>query len=103
MTDQPEAPYGSSDAGRVLAEAIQAVFAVEGITTGARNGRTIRLQGRLLTDSGSAYAHIASRFEALGYTPIIRENGGTATVTAMPGVFAASTTRDRGAVILFGL
>ena len=103
MTDQPEAPYGSSDAGRVLAEAIQAVFAVEGITTGARNGRTIRLQGRLLTDSGSAYAHIASRFEALGYTPIIRENGGTATVTAMPGVFAASTTRDRGAVILFAV
>lgn len=102
-TQAAPAMPGPSDAGHALAEAINSVFAVESITTSRASERTVQLEGRLLTDSERAYAHIAERFRALGYTPLLRQRDERIVVIALPGLFARRAKRDYAAIALFGL
>nr|MBC7244797.1 site-2 protease family protein [Chloroflexota bacterium] len=90
------------DIAQQLAMEIHSVFAVEALTT-ELDGRTIRLQGQLLTDSETAYAHIAERFKIYGYTPLLRKQKDRFVVSAVPIVFSAKPTWDYGAIVLFGL
>jgi len=100
-----KASVGSAhtDVARQLSEAISDVFAVEQITTGLGDGRAIRLQGQLLSDSGQAYSHIAVRFNGFGYTPLLHQKAGHVLVTAIPVIFAAKPSRDYRAILLFAL
>ncbi len=86
-----------------LASAIQDVFALESATTGLGDGRVVRLQGRLLGDSETAYARIAERFRDHGYTPLVRREADHVVVMALPGSFAAKSALDLRAIVLFGL
>jgi hypothetical protein len=103
LTETESGVLASTDLARQLAEAIEAVFAVESIATDPGKGHSIRLQGQLRTDSGRAYSHIAARFKAFGYTPLLRQQGEQFTVTAVPGVFPHKSARERGAAVLFVL
>jgi membrane-associated protease RseP (regulator of RpoE activity) len=92
-----------NESAHALAEAISSVFAVESITTSRASERAIQLEGQLLTDSERAYAHIAERFKALGYTPLLRRQNERIVVIALPGLFARRTKRDYAAIALFAL
>jgi membrane-associated protease RseP (regulator of RpoE activity) len=91
------------DVAQQLSNEIRGVFAVERIIQGLGDGRGIRLEGQLLTDSASAYDYIADRFQPLGYTPILREQQDRFAVTALPTKSEAKPTRDRVALLFFGL
>jgi Zn-dependent protease len=86
-----------------MAEAINPVFAVESISTDPGKGHRIRLQGQLRTDSGHAYAHIADRFKAFGYTALLRQQDAQHVVMAVPGIYPLKPGRERGAAVLFAL
>ena len=103
MTDNSTLYSPSTDIARQLAEAIQPVFAVASVTTGVADGRTIELQGQLLTDSERAYDYISGRLREYGYTALLRQRDGRAVVIALPVVLTAKPTRDTGAVVLFVL
>lgn len=98
-----QAVQALTDSGHALAEAINSVFAVDSITTGRSSERTIQLNGRLLIDSEKAYAHIAERFRAMSYTPLLRQRGEQTIVIALPGLFVKGAKRDYAAIALFGL
>jgi membrane-associated protease RseP (regulator of RpoE activity) len=98
-----QAMQAPNESAHALAEAISSVFAVESITTSRASERAIQLEGQLLTDSERAYAHIAERFKALGYTPLLRRQNERIVVIALPGLFARRTKRDYAAIALFAL
>ena len=77
MLDVPPAPDNADTDTRLwLQDVLRGVFAVEDITTGAVGGRSTRVRGRFLIDSGEAYAQLAPRFRAQGRTLLVRSEGG---------------------------
>lgn len=93
---------GVTELAQQLATEISPVFVVEAITTGL-DRQTITLQGRLLTDSETAYTHMEARFKAYGYTPVLRKRHDQVVVSALPIVFTAKPTQEYGAILLFAL
>jgi len=65
---------------------LEGVFSIEDITVGAAGGRSIRLRGRFSEDTSSAYARLAPKFRARGYTLLFRREAGRGVILAMPGV-----------------
>jgi membrane-associated protease RseP (regulator of RpoE activity) len=62
----------------------------------------IKATGRLLHEPQAAYAHIAPRLHALGYTPLLQDEAADlAAVVAMPGVVMPSRSRLWLALLLF--
>jgi membrane-associated protease RseP (regulator of RpoE activity) len=94
---------GPMEIARQLAGAIEPVFATESMATLPGHAATLRLDGRLLTASQRAFGHISAQFGSLGYTALMRPRAGGVSIYAMPGVFAHKGTRDRAAILLFGL
>jgi len=103
LSDDQQAPNATVDVAEQLSSEIRGVFAVEKIIQGLGDGRAIRWEGQLLTDSASAYDYIADRFGQLGYTPKLRAEQGRVAITALPTMFEAKPTRDRMALLFFGL
>jgi membrane-associated protease RseP (regulator of RpoE activity) len=95
--------FATTDTAQQLATAISRVFALEQFTTGPGDGRVIRLQGQLLTDSQQAYAFMAEQLEEYGYTPLLRPGSGHVTVVAVPRLLNNAPKQDRGAFLLFVL
>ena len=103
MSSELLAANTTADVAQQMTDQIRGVFAVEHITRGLDDGRAIRLQGQLLTDSATAYDYIADRFERLGYTPRLRERQGRLAITALPIIFDTKPSRDPVALLFFGL
>lgn len=93
-----------------LKEAVADVLAVQDVTTGvARENmeamphkrETLRLRGRLLASSEAAYKAIASRFEALEYTALLRRENGQDVIYALPGVVRDTPSKNWVNGVLF--
>jgi membrane-associated protease RseP (regulator of RpoE activity) len=69
-------------------------------------GQGVRLRGRLLLPSHKAYDRLALRFGLLGWTPLLRQEDGSAAshvVLALPGQLRRANQRLGMAALLFGL
>ncbi len=72
-----------------LREAVQGLFAVSDIRSSAR-GDSVLFVGQLLSDAESVYGSLRERFRGLGYTPLLRREGGSDIVVAQRGVFPSA-------------
>lgn len=82
MVDVPIADWAI---GEQLASLVRDVFEVEDITVTREPARGIRLRGHLLTSSDYAYDVMWRRFRDMGYTPLLRQDGASHVVMAVPG------------------
>jgi membrane-associated protease RseP (regulator of RpoE activity) len=112
VTESSATYNASTDMARQLAATIAPVFATDNVTTGLGDGRMVRLQGHLLTDSQAAYDYIAAHLKDYGYTALLRQapsspagqgSEGRVVVVALPGLVAARPSREPGAIVLFVL
>jgi len=69
---------------RLRAE-VQGLFAVSDIRSSAR-GDSVLFVGQLQSDAESVYGALRERFRRLGYTPLLRREGGTDIVVAQRGL-----------------
>ncbi len=97
-----ETSYGV-DGTFPLRQAVEDVFEVYDVTVGRDADRTLRLRGRLLTDSARAFDLVTARFGALGYTALFRRDPGGAVILAVPGHITPSRSRLWLALLMFGL
>lgn len=81
-----------SPASRLRAE-LYDVIAVDEVRSESGPKPAYTFTGRLLRDAESALATLVKRFGALGYTPLIRREGGQDVVVAIEGVFGPSRSR----------
>lgn len=63
----------------------------------------IKLSGRLRLDAATAYAWVAPRFRAHGYTALFQEEDDHVAIVAVPGLLLAQRSRLWLALLLFGL
>lgn len=103
MSNDEQAAGMAIGVAQQLSTEISDVFKVGQVTEGLGEGRAIRLEGQLLTDSASAYGYISDRFRRLGYTAILREHRGRFVVTALPTVRQSKPARDHLAILFFGI
>ena len=95
-----------------LREAVADVFEVQDIDYrtslgGSRRSalkiRVLRLRGRLKLAAGEAYGIIASRFETLEHTALLRREDGWDVIYAMPGVLRPTPSRRWVNGVLFAV
>lgn len=77
------------------------VMSVDSVTTLREPPDAIAFRGQLHVDSDKAFELIEPRFEAAGYTPLLRHTDGHDIVTAMPGRVIVSKSDPRINLILF--
>ena len=77
------------------------VMSVDSVMTLREPPDAIAFRGRLHVDSDKAFELIEPRFEAAGYTPLLRHTDGHDIVTAMPGRVIVSKSDPRINLILF--
>lgn len=77
------------------------VFEVYDVTTSPQRGDVVRLRGRLLMESDKAYAALAPRLRALGYTTLFRQEKDAQIILAVPGTIPAERPRIWLAGVLF--
>jgi len=65
--------------------------------------RALRLLGQLTSEAQTAYDQVAPRFRALGFTPLLREEGSREALLAVPGTSTASPSNLRLALLFFVL
>jgi membrane-associated protease RseP (regulator of RpoE activity) len=58
-----------------------------------RGAQVLRFRGHMIAAPEEGYPLLRQRFAALGYTPILRQEGEYQVVTALPIVFASSTPK----------
>ena len=73
------------DATDALRSAAGQVMRMEDTTLGDGGRFAVRFRGRLVMDSVEAYAIVAEKFRALGYTTLFRKEGEIDAVIALPG------------------
>ncbi|MCU0494646.1 MAG: site-2 protease family protein, partial [Chloroflexaceae bacterium] len=66
-------------------------------------GVALRWRGRLKQDADAAYAYLAPRFRALGYTALLQQDDNAVVVVAAPGIVMANGSRLWVALLLFAL
>lgn len=80
------------------------VMEISDITTQALGDQEVlRLRGRLRLAPQAAYAYLAPRFRALGYTPLLQQEGDGVALIATPGRVVVSRSRLWVALLLLGL
>jgi membrane-associated protease RseP (regulator of RpoE activity) len=82
-------------------DAVADVFEVYDVTTLPQRGDAVRLRGRLLIDSDKAYAVLAPRLRAWGYTTLFRQEKDAQVILAVPGTIPAARPRLWLAALLF--
>ncbi|MCC7354054.1 MAG: site-2 protease family protein [Anaerolineae bacterium] len=82
-------------------DAVADVFEVYDVTALPDRSGTVRLRGRLLIDSDKAYATLAPRLRAQGYTILFRQEKEDQVILIVPGVVPQTSPRIGPAVILF--
>ncbi len=94
-------PWGS-DVTLLLQEAVAGLFLVEAVELDARQHGTVHLRGRFLVESDRAYPEVLGRFQALGYTPLFRDDGPRGQrITAGPGKLPAGRANWKLPLVLF--
>lgn len=68
-----------------LRQAVGDLFRIADVRTSAR-GEAVMFTGQLVRDPESAYGALRERFRQLGYTPLLRHEGGSDIVVAQRGV-----------------
>lgn len=63
----------------------------------------LRIRGHLRLEPQAAYAHLSPRFQALGYTPLLRQEHDSVALLAIPGRLVASQSRLWLSLLLFAL
>jgi membrane-associated protease RseP (regulator of RpoE activity) len=110
------------DTAAALRAAASDVMAIDDVTEGVASpyvvflgsppprpderGQGLRLRGRLLLPSDVAYSRLATRFTALGFTPLLRQEDGATPVQvilALPGQLRRASQRLGVASLLFAL
>ena len=111
-TEYTQEIAGQDTIATQLREAVADVFEVQDVTYGARFGRLmfpsrrnqiLRLRGRLLLASEEVYQRVAPRFETLEHTALLRREGDSDVIYALPGVVRSTESKRWVNVVLFGL
>jgi membrane-associated protease RseP (regulator of RpoE activity) len=97
-----DSPPLMPDRAAALAHAIADLFAVRDITTEWRIPEQIRFRGTFLCDLATQFDELRRRFEAFGYTPLIRTDpDGEVILVALPHIFEKQPTRWLLNLLLF--
>ncbi|NTW97559.1 MAG: site-2 protease family protein, partial [Oscillochloris sp.] len=84
----------------VAAEVIQ----IEDVQLGRRGAMVApRFIGQLRTEAQAAYDTVAPRFQAMGYTALLQQEGQGVAIEALPGLFNPAPSRLWLALLLFAL
>jgi membrane-associated protease RseP (regulator of RpoE activity) len=93
----------AQDPTDVLRAVVAQVMQIDDTTFGEDERFAMRFRGRLRMDSVEAYALVAEKFRALGYTPLFRKDGEAHAVLAVKGVINPPPSRAWVNYLLFGL
>lgn len=92
---------GSSSEVAAVQAALHDVMSVEEVRQQSGKEPAIFFEGRLLCDAETALTRLLGRFELLGYTPLIRQQGDQDLVIAYAEVFSPTKSRLWVPVALF--
>jgi len=95
--------YSVIDPTDLLRAAAERVMDIHDTTLGDGNPYVVRFRGRLRMDSVEAYALVAEKFRALGYTALFRKEGNRAAILGVKGVLNPPPSRTWVNYLLFGL
>ena len=95
--------YNPSDPTDALRSIVGQVMRIDDATLGEPGKFYVRFRGKLVMDSVEAYARVADKFRAMGYTALFRKDGGAETVLAVQGVIAPRPSRSWISWLLMGL
>lgn len=91
------------DPANRLRAVVGQVMAIDDTTLGEDSRFEVRFRGRLQMDSVEAYALVAEKFRALGYTALFRKEGNRAAILGVKGVLNPLPSRTWVNYLLFGL
>jgi membrane-associated protease RseP (regulator of RpoE activity) len=91
------------DLTATLQAAVADLFTVDSVVLDPEHRGVVRLYGHFLIDSAEAYEQVYARLQAIGYTPLFRENEGRDIIVAQPGRIPEEKPRLRTAGILFAV
>lgn len=91
------------DPAERLRAVVGQVMEIDDTTLGEDSRFEVRFRGRLRLDSVEAYAQVAEKFRALGYTPLFRKDGDRAAILAVKGALNPPPSRVWVNYVLFGL
>jgi membrane-associated protease RseP (regulator of RpoE activity) len=77
-----------NDPAEALRSIVGQVMRIDDATLGEPAKFYVRFRGKLVMDSVEAYARVADKFRALGYTALFRKDGADEAVLAVHGVIA---------------
>jgi membrane-associated protease RseP (regulator of RpoE activity) len=95
--------YNAADPVEALRSIVGQVMRIDDATLGEPGKFYVRFRGKLVMDSVEAYARVADKFRAMGYTALFRKDGGAETVVAVQGVIAPRPSRSWVSWLLMGL
>ncbi|MCC7354617.1 MAG: site-2 protease family protein, partial [Anaerolineae bacterium] len=93
----------SDDPALLLRAELADVLAVNQVTTSRTQDGAVRFVGHLLQDAESAFGVLEQRFRRLGYTPLLRREGGEDVVLALHGVVRPTASNPLVNLALFVL
>jgi membrane-associated protease RseP (regulator of RpoE activity) len=91
----------SHDPVRYLQAELSDVLAINRISASRAPEAALRFSGHLLRDAESAFGLLEARFRRLGYTPLLRREGGEDVVLAVPGVMRPAASNPWINLFLF--
>ncbi len=97
------ASYNPTDPVQALRSVVGQVMRIDDATLGDPGKFFVRFRGKLVMDSVDAYARVADKFRALGYTALFRKDGDYDNVLAVQGVIAPRPSRSWISWLLLGL
>ncbi|MGB3713096.1 MAG: hypothetical protein WA996_01585, partial [Candidatus Promineifilaceae bacterium] len=70
-----------------LRDALRDLFSIYSYTIDKPARGNVRFQGHFLCELEECFDELRQRFEGIGFTPLVREEGGEIALTAIPTVF----------------
>ena len=92
-----------AEPAELLRAVVGQVMRIDDTTLGEPGKFYVRFRGKLVMDSVEAYARVAERFRALGYTALFRKEKDLEVVLAVHGVITPPRTRAWVSWVLLGL
>jgi Zn-dependent protease len=95
LLEREEAPPSSPDGSAldVPRSLLAGVMEIQDVTTGALQGRAVRVRGRFLIDPSEAYRRLAPWFRERGRTVMFRREDGADVILIVPGVIRPSPNK----------
>jgi hypothetical protein len=85
--------YNPTEPVEALRSIVGQVMRIDDATLGEPGKFYVRFRGKLVIDSVEAYARVADKFRALGYTALFRKDGTSEAVLAVQGVIAPAPSK----------